>query len=49
MFKEEQSLFLMPGTPTKARTIFVPDSFVEFDSVLGKACSICQKNDLDGE
>ncbi len=27
----------------------MPDSFDEFDSVLGKACAICQKNDLDGE
>lgn len=31
------------------RKPFVPDSIIEFDAILGKACSICQKDDLDSE
>ena len=31
------------------RNYFVPDSIIEFDAVLGKACSICQLDDLDSE
>ena len=28
---------------------FIPDSIIEFDDILGKACNICQVNDLDRE
>ena len=31
------------------RNYFIPDSFIEFDAVLGKACLICQKDDLDSD
>lgn len=34
---------------SQSRTAFVPDSIIEFDAVLGKACRICQVNDLDHE
>lgn len=34
---------------SKEHTRFIPDSIIEFDAILGKACSICQTNDLDGE
>jgi len=35
--------------PELVRKSFVPDSIVEFDALLGKACAICQKDDLDSE
>lgn len=31
------------------RRHFVPDSVIEFDELLGKACSICEGDDLDSE
>ena len=38
---------LGPGAKNPSR--FVPDSIQDFDEILGKACNICQVNDLDEE
>jgi len=47
--QDEDDLRLMGRANQKDTSRFVPDSVVEFDAILGKACNICQVNDLDEE